>query len=333
MPKSGDWDSRIGRRVRLRDLHILFAVVQHGSMAKAGAHLGMSQSAVSQAIAALEHALEVCLLDRSPHGVEPTMYGLALVRRGEAAFDELRSGVKDIEFLADPQVGEVRIAATQTLAAGFLPATIEAFSRHYPKVKLNVSEVTTTVRGYAPLYERTADLILTLSTRPLEAALTEDLRAEVLFHERICLAAAKQSRWARRRKIGLADLVDAPLISPPSDTPGGATVTEAFRAAGLPAPLVTVTTFSVHLRNLLCMRDRFIAVLPVSILQFNPGLYSLKELALDLPAVQLPAVMVTLKNRTLSPPVERFIACARDIASAMDAAPAPPKLAALRARP
>src|SRR5205814_1920505 len=118
--------------------------------------------------------------------------------------------------------------------------------------------------------------------------------------------AAKQSRWARRRKIGLADLVDAPLISPPSDTPGGATVTEAFRAAGLPAPLVTVTTFSVHLRNLLCMRDRFIAVLPVSILQFNPGLYSLKELALDLPAVQLPAVMVTLKNRTLSPPVQGY---------------------------
>ena len=51
-----NWESRIGRRLRLRDLHILFAVVQHGSMAKAGAELGMSQSAVSQAVAALEHA-------------------------------------------------------------------------------------------------------------------------------------------------------------------------------------------------------------------------------------------------------------------------------------
>ena len=43
MPKSLNWDSRIGRRVRLRDLHILFAVIQHGSMVKAGGHLGMSQ--------------------------------------------------------------------------------------------------------------------------------------------------------------------------------------------------------------------------------------------------------------------------------------------------
>src|SRR5882672_3685572 len=103
MTKALDWDSRIGRRVRLRDLHVLFAVVQHGSMAKAGVHLGMSQSAVSQSIAALEQAVEVPLLDRTPRGVELTLYGAALVRRGEAAFDELRSGVKDIEFLADPQ--------------------------------------------------------------------------------------------------------------------------------------------------------------------------------------------------------------------------------------
>ena len=85
MAKSFDWDGRIGRRIRLRDLHILFAVVQHGSMAKAGAHLGMSQSAVSQAIAALEHALAVPVLDRTPRGVELTIYGTALMRRGQAA--------------------------------------------------------------------------------------------------------------------------------------------------------------------------------------------------------------------------------------------------------
>ena len=112
MAKSFDWDGRIGRRIRLRDLHILFAVVQHGSMTKAGAHLGMSQSAVSQAIAALEHALAVPVLDRTPRGVELTIYGTALMRRGQAAFDELRSGVKDIEFRAGPGGGGGRKAWT-----------------------------------------------------------------------------------------------------------------------------------------------------------------------------------------------------------------------------
>jgi DNA-binding transcriptional LysR family regulator len=313
--KRPNWDGRIGRRVRLRDLHILFAVVQYGSMAKAGPHLGMSQSAVSQAIAALEHALGVPLLDRTPRGVELTMYGAALTRRGQAAFDELRSGVKDIEFLMNPEVGEIRIACTEAIAGGVLPAAIERFSLRHPKVKVHVIHTSTHLGDYAALHERTADLVLAL--RPFEAELPEHLQAEVLFYDRICLAVAKQSTWARRRKIDFASLVDAAFISPSTDSPGGVAVIEAFRTAGLPMPQVTVSTFSVHLRNILSMRGHFIAVLPASIMRFNPGLYSLKELPLDLPIPQLPASIVTLKNRTLSPVVERFIECARDIAKVM----------------
>src|SRR5687767_15792267 len=96
------WESRIGRRMRLRDLHILFAVVQWGSMAKAATHLAMSQPAVSEAIANLEAALRVRLLDRSSRGVEPTLYAHALLKRGNVVFDELRLGISDIELLADP---------------------------------------------------------------------------------------------------------------------------------------------------------------------------------------------------------------------------------------
>ena len=119
------------------DLTVLLTAKQQGmnvlkenengllSMAKAGAQLGMSQSAVSQAIAALEDALQVPLFDRTPRGAELTMYGKALMQRGQAAFDELRSGVKDIEFLTDPQVGEVRIDATEPLATGLLPPVID----------------------------------------------------------------------------------------------------------------------------------------------------------------------------------------------------------------
>jgi DNA-binding transcriptional LysR family regulator len=317
MAKSPSWESRIGRRVRLRDLHVLFAVVQAGSMAKAGPHLGMSQSAVSQAITSLEHALGVPLFDRTPRGVELTIYGSALMRRGQAAFDELRSGVREIEHLTNPEIGEVRIACSESMAAGVVPSVIERFSRQYPRIKLHVFETTPHVMGFALLQERGVDVVLTLLPRPFESDLTEHLQSEVLFHERICLAAGTRSPWARRRKISLKHLVGATLISPPPDTPGGAAVVEAFRAAGLPVPQIAVTTFSVHLRNILGARGRFVAMLPVSVLRFNPGVYSLKELPLDLPIPRLPALMVTLKNRTLSPVVERFMACARDVVGAM----------------
>src|SRR5215472_17175052 len=92
-----NWDNRIGRRLKLRDLHILSTVVQWGSMAKGAAHLGMSQPAVSEAIATLEDALRVRLLDRSPRGIEPTIYASALLKRGHVIFDELRQGLQDID--------------------------------------------------------------------------------------------------------------------------------------------------------------------------------------------------------------------------------------------
>ena len=150
MSKAIDWDSRIGRRVRLRDLHILFAAVQHGSMAKAGAHLNMSQSAVSQAIAAIEHTLSVRLLDRTSRGVEPTIYGSALLRRGQAAFDELRIGVKEIESLADPGAGEVRIACGEVLSAGVLPHIIEHMLQRYPCIRFEMTELSS-VADYSQL--------------------------------------------------------------------------------------------------------------------------------------------------------------------------------------
>lgn len=295
-------------------------------MAKAGGQLGMSQSAVSQSIAALEHAVQVPLLDRTPRGVELTRYGEALTRRGQAAFDELRSGVKDIEFLADPATGEVRIACTESIAAGILPSVIERFSLHHPKVKLQVLSTAGHETGFAALHDRKVDVVLTLPPRPLAEELDERLGAEVLFHDRICFAAALQSKLARRRKIALDDLAASTLISPPADTPGGAAVAEAFRRAGLPSP-ASITTFSVHLRSILGS-GRFVAVLPASILRFNAGLSSLKELPLDLPMPQPPALIVTLKNRTLSPPVARFVECAREVAKAMPAPPPARKLSA-----
>ena len=99
------WESRIGRRLKLRDLHVLFAVVQWGSMAGAARNLAMSQPAVSKVIADLEAVLRVRLLDRSSRGIEPTIYAHALLKRGHVAFDELMQGIRDIEFLADPTSG------------------------------------------------------------------------------------------------------------------------------------------------------------------------------------------------------------------------------------
>src|SRR3954469_11845763 len=133
-----NWADRIGRRLKLRDLHILLAVVQSGSMTKAASQLSVSNPVVSKAIADLEHTLGVRLLDRSPQGVEPTNYGQALLDRGLVAFDELRQAVKLIEFLADPTAGEVKIGTSVALGSGFVSVVADRLLRKHPCITLHL---------------------------------------------------------------------------------------------------------------------------------------------------------------------------------------------------
>src|SRR5262249_28052724 len=267
MAKAPDWDNRIGRRLRLRDLPILFAVVQHGSMAKAGAHLGMTQSAVSQAIAVLERAVDARLLDRTARGVAPTMYGKALLKRGRIAFDELRQGVKEIEFLSDASAGEVRIGCPESLAAGIVPPVAERLLRRYPRVLLHI--VNSDNMEFTDLFERSVDVVFGRLIEPLGGHLVEDLDVQVLYHDEIWLAVGQHSPLARRRTLDFADLVEESWVLPPPDAPGASAVMAAFRARGLPAPRTAMSTFSVHLRNYLGMSGQFIVAVPASVLQLN----------------------------------------------------------------
>jgi DNA-binding transcriptional LysR family regulator len=101
------WSDRVGRRLKPRDLHIFAAVAELGNMARAAERLAVSRPVVSKTISELEHTLGVPLFDRSAKGVVPTLYGQALLRHSAAIFDELRQSVKEIEFLARPDVGRI----------------------------------------------------------------------------------------------------------------------------------------------------------------------------------------------------------------------------------
>src|SRR5215475_3016827 len=134
-----EWGDRIGRRLKLRDLHILLAVVQCGSMSKAARQLSVSNPVVTKAVADLERILGVRLLERSPRGIELTPFGHAILSRSHAVFDELRQGVKDIEFLADPTAGEVRIGGTAPQIASFVSTIVSRLHRRHPRMVVRVS--------------------------------------------------------------------------------------------------------------------------------------------------------------------------------------------------
>ena len=323
MPRKIDWESQIGRRLRFRDLHVLSVVVQRGSMAKAAAQLGVTQPSISEVITDLEHSLEVRLLDRSPKGIEPTVYANALLKRTLVAFDELKQGIRDIQCLADPTVGEFRIGCPESVASSALPAIIERLTRQHPGVVPSVEAGPTDVM-IGDLVARTLDLVIARGRPTLaDPGIVDRLSVEVLFRDELAVVAGAQTRWAGRRKIQLAELKEEPWILSAPGTWNHTAVVDAFRKQGMGLPRISLNTLSIHLRASLLATGPYITVFPVSVLRTYGERFSLKALRVDFPSRPWPVTIVTLKHRTLSPVVERFIECAREVAKefANDQAP------------
>ncbi len=304
------WDNRIGRRLKLRDLHILSIVVQWGSMAKAASRLAMSQPAVSESIANLEATLGVRLLDRNARGVEPTFYAHALLKRGDVVFDELMQGVRDIEFLANPQVGEIRVASGDTMAAGLLAPVIDQLSRRYPEIVVRVVQASAENLEYPELRERKVDVAL---ARLSKSFVQSDLDVEILFDDPSRVVVGMLSPWARRRKVSLAELADE-IWTFTSDQVIRNLITEAFQSHGLNSPQERVSASSMLLRNQLLATGRYLTVLPESVLRRNAKQWSLKALPVDLGMKPMSVAIITLKNRTVSPVVQLFIEQVRAVA-------------------
>ena len=269
----------------------------------------MSQPAVSEAIANLEHILHVRLLDRSPRGIEPTMYADALLKRSTTVFDELKQSVRDIESLADPTTGEMTIGCPETIAGTCLPPLLQRFSERHPHVVVNIEDVPSPAIKSPGLRERKFDLMLARIRVPLpEDHVVDDLNVECLFDDPLVVTAGMHSKWAHRRKIDIAELVDEQWILPPPTTWNYSYVAMAFEERGLRMPNVRFVSFSGALKAYFLANGPFITADPMSWARIN----GFKMLPVGLPRRPWPVAVVTLKNRTLSPVVERFIECARD---------------------
>ena len=307
MSKIVDWDRHIGRRLKLRDLHVFFVVAQCGSMAKAASQLGVTQPAVSQVIADLEHVMGVTLLDRSPQGVEPTLYGQTLLKGGAVAFDGLKQTIREIEFQADPTSGEVKIGCPEAVAV-LLPPVIARLTQRHPNIVVHTVDVAAPTLDLPQVRDRRVDLaIVRLAGPPSGLPLGDDLSVEVLFSDETLVVAGKDSRWASRRKIDIAELASEPWILPPPETLNSMVVMDAFKVAGAGPPKINLVTFSVQLRINLLADGPYISVLPRSMIRLYGFRLPIRVLPIKLPEREWPVAMVTLKNRTLNPVAKLFI--------------------------
>lgn len=302
------WDKLIGERVRLRELRILHAVVQSGSMARAAQALSMTQPAVSQAIGHLEAALKMPVLERSPTGVAPTAFGSVLLRRALEAVDILTEGLREIEALVDPGSGDIVVGASESyIAGGALAATITTLQRRYPRFHVVVVESNTAAMNFADLRDRRVDVMFGRSTR---ANPPEDIEQSLLLDEALFVVAGGHNVWAHAATMRLADLADKPWVLAPAGTAVYKLVADAHRAEGVAMAAPAITTYSMMLRLQLLASGEFVTVFPESLVRNCAKAWNLVALPLVL-GTTLPVSAYTLRSRAASRTITAFIDAAR----------------------
>jgi DNA-binding transcriptional LysR family regulator len=312
------WTDRADRRVKLRDLHILLAVAQSGSMGRAAKQLAISQPVVSKSIADLEDALGVPLLDRTAQGVEATAYGRALLDCGTAVFDDLRRGMQEIAFLSDPTVGELRIGGAGPFIDGLIPAVISRLAERYPRIGFHVTESDPEILCRL-LRERRIDLAI---LRISPSNFSEDLESAPLFDEPLYVIAGLGHPLSRRRKIALQDLLGEPWAMPGPENVASLLIADGFRSAGMPPPKPQVVSDSTTFRTRLVETGRFLSFLPGSTLHFSAGRLRVKVLPVKLHIKAPPTEVFTLRNRTPNAIARLFIAELHMLAKPLKIGPA-----------
>jgi DNA-binding transcriptional LysR family regulator len=308
------WNEQIGRRLKLRDLHYLLTVVQAGSMAKAAVLLSVSQPVISKIIADMEHMLGVRLLDRSPRGVEPTIYGRRLLASGYTVFDELRQGVIEIEHLSDPAAGELSIGSNEASTLGIVPTVMAKIRRKHPRFFIQVILANTAAEQRRELNQRKIEFAIGRVWAPPS---DRDFETEVLFEQKLFVVAGAHNPWTRRSRVELAELIEGPWVMPSLDGAAGQLAAEVFRASGLQVPRSTVVTSSFQLNYRLMENGPFLALLPASVLPSLTKNASLRIVPVSLPDQSSPVGITKLRNRRLSPVAEIFNQTARSVARSM----------------
>ena len=298
------------RRLKLRELRVLLAVVNAGSMAKAAVDLAISQPNVSKAIADLEHTFGVRLLDRSARGIEPTAYGSAIIKHATAVFDELRQSVEEVDFLTDPTSGELRIGCSD-FVAGVVGAAIQRMSRRYPRIAF---EVVSAAASELQQHLVSRNIELFVATPLLDSLSSEEFIIEVPYDDPLIVVAGVHHPWTRRRKIDLEEMVDAAWVMPPANTVSGDYIRRAFQTKGLVLPTTIVSTYSRVLTHHLVTAAGFVTVLPKPMFEIMAKGLSIESLPVQLPSIRRTVVLVMLKKRTLSSIAKLFIETLRAVA-------------------
>jgi DNA-binding transcriptional LysR family regulator len=309
IPPTTSLIQRLPRHLKMSELRVFVAVLEHRSFRKAAAVLHLSQPAVTKAIAGLEETLGFKLFDRVSHGVEPTVHGRSFAPRAIAVFDELRRAAQDLTLLSSGAQGSLRVGTVPMPAIPFLPMAISRLVDAHPGVFLSVVE------------ERETELLDRLRKRDIELAILrlslvepgDDMQVLPLFNEKLCVVASKTHPLATRRNLQWAELLQQRWVMSPADCFFYEFVQRTLDRLDMPMPRHVVEALSIQTQFAMVLHAGMLGFGMRSGLQFAPGKEFLVRLPFDLPVIGHDVSAVMLKSHAPSPLAQQLVAHIRDL--------------------
>jgi DNA-binding transcriptional LysR family regulator len=300
---------RLPRHLKLGELRVFVAVLEHRSFRKAAAALHITQPAVTKTIANLEGLLGARLFDRNAHGVEPTIHGLTFAPHAIAIFGELRSAAQEMGIVSSGAKGTLRIGTVPTPAIGFLPMAIRRLVDVHPEVFVSLMEA------------RETELVERLRKRDIELAVVrlalftpgEDVQVTPLFEERLCVLASKDHPLAGRKRLVWSDLLAHRWVMPSADSYFFDHVRRTLTNLELEMPRHAVESKSIHTQYAMVLYGGMLSFGLRSEISFAPDKNLLVRLPVELPSITGAIGILNLLAREQSPLALQLIGHIREL--------------------
>ncbi|MFJ6794954.1 LysR family transcriptional regulator [Streptomyces sp. NPDC091268] len=193
--------------VDLRDLELLHATADAGSLTAAAERLYVSQPALSQRLTRLEARLGMPLFDRKGRRLIPNSAGRRLLVAARQVIGELESASRDLREIREGRGRRVRFAAQCSTTFPWLPPVLRAFREREPDIDVRIEAVA----DDAPIPALLADLVdVALVTKP-------DLQMDRvsltrLFEDEMMAVVPTAHPWAARTHLTARDFDGADLV-------------------------------------------------------------------------------------------------------------------------
>ena len=290
-------------RLKTRQLLLLIALDEQRNIHRAAEALCMTQPAASKQLKDLEDMLEVRLFERLPRGMEPTLFGEAMIRHARMALTSLSAAHEDIVALKKGIIGQVEVGVIMTPAMGLLPKAIARIKLKAPLLRIGVQMDSSKVL-LDMLQRGTLDFMV---GRIVDEQGAIGLNYEELTVEPACAVARVGHPMLKDDNLQLADLATQAWILPPPGSVLRHRWDLMFRRAALEPPANAVDTTSLLLITALLQQTDSLHVMPVEVARYYASLNVLSILPIELPCTMDAFGIITREGHLLSPGARQLL--------------------------